>query len=43
MLIIENVFLKIELNKHGACLKSIFDKRKNKELLHFLENDGRIK
>lgn len=39
MLIIENDFLKIELNKHGACLKSIFDKRKNKELLY--QPDGR--
>ena len=34
MFIIENEFLKIEINPHGGCLKSIYDKRKKKELLY---------
>ena len=39
MYIIENEFLKIEINPHGGCLKSIYDKRKKKELLY--QPDGR--
>lgn len=34
MYLIENDLLKIEINPHGGCLKSIYDKRKNKELLY---------
>lgn len=39
MFIIENEFLKIEINPRGGCLKSIYDKRKKKELLY--QPDGR--
>lgn len=44
MLIIENDFLKIELNKHGACLKSIFDKRKIKNYyISLMEGHGVVR
>ena len=34
MVVLENDILKIEINENGGCLKSIYDKIKNEELLY---------
>lgn len=44
MFIIENEFLKIEINPHGGCLKSIYDKRKKKNYyINQMEGHGVVR